>query len=424
MDVWRKVLDVGLRGFVKTGDLHVTWPDTTQSVFGDGSGEMISLAFNNPAVIRRLITNPDMALGEGYMSGDLSIANDDLDGFFQLILRNRTMGGSSIFHSSRAIRQFIRAILLRNPVGKAQNNVAHHYDLSANLYDMFLDDDRQYSCAYFTDPDMSLEDAQIAKKMHIARKLRLEPGMRVLDIGCGWGGMALTLAQEFGVHVTGVTLSQEQHAYALKRVQDAGLTDQIDIRLQDYRKVTETFDRVVSVGMFEHVGPRNYQEFFTHLDRLLTQDGVALIHTIAFNTPPQLTSPWITKYIFPGGHIPALSEITPNYESTTLDLSDLEVWRLHYAETLKHWHDRFETKTEEAKSLYDNTFVRMWRYYLKASEHTFRSGRQVVFQMQFSRTSQTPLQTVPLTRDYMYDGANVPDTEKRASATKHAPATL
>ena len=398
LDVWRKILDVGLRGFIKTGTLHVTWPDMSQTVYGDGSGDQIELAIADTALIRGLITNPDMAMGDGYMSGRITFGNDDLDGFLELALKNRSLGGGIIFRSSRVLRQIARSLILRNPVGKAKSNVAHHYDLSAKLYDLFLDTDRQYSCAYFTQPDLPLEDAQLAKKRHIARKLCLKPGMRVLDIGCGWGGMALTLAQEFGVHVTGVTLSEEQHAYAVKRVQDAGLSDKIDIRLQDYRKVPETFDRVVSVGMFEHVGPRNYGEFFKQLDRLLAPEGTALIHTIAFNVRPQLTSPWITKYIFPGGHIPALSEIAPHFEATILDLSDLEVWRIHYAETLKHWHDRFDARKAEAEELYDETFVRMWRYYLKASEHTFRSGQQFVFQMQFTRNSET----VPLTRDYMY----------------------
>lgn len=398
MNVWRKVLDIGLRGFVKSGTLQVSWPDTSLSVYGDNTGDQISLAFNTPSIIPRLLTNPDLALGEGYMSGDLAIANDDLDGFFRLVLKNRNLGGGWIFRSSRAIRQFTRAAMLRNPVRKAKTNVAHHYDLSEKLYDLFLDDDRQYSCAYFTAPDIPLEGAQLAKKRHIASKLCLKPGMRVLDIGCGWGGMALTLAQEFGVHVTGVTLSEEQHAYAVKRVSDAGLTDKIEIRLQDYRKVSGSFDSVVSVGMFEHVGPRNYSEFFRHLDRLMAPHATALIHTIAFSSGPQLTSPWITKYIFPGGHIPALSEISPYFESTTLDMTDLEVWRLHYAETLKHWHDRFDAKTPEVETLYDETFVRMWRYYLKASEHTFRSGRQVVYQMQFARDHNA----IPLTRDYIY----------------------
>ncbi len=291
-----------------------------------------------------------------------------------------------------------RRLTLRNPVGKARQNVAHHYDLSEALYDMFLDADRQYSCAYFADPKATLDEAQLAEKRHIAAKLNLTAGQRVLDIGCGWGGMALTLAAEFDVHVTGVTLSVEQHAYARARVEKAGLQERIDIRLQDYRLVPEQFDRIVSVGMFEHVGPRNYAEFFNTLDKLLGDDGIALIHTIARTGPPQVTSPWITRYIFPGGHIPALSEIAPHFERTELTLADLEVWRLHYAVTLKLWHDCFMARKDEVEALYDAEFVRMWRYYLKASEMTFRYGRQAVFQMQFSRQ----LDTIPLTRRYLY----------------------
>ncbi len=398
MGIWQKILETGLRGFFKEGALTVTWPDGSETSFGDGVGETVGLHIHSEALPRRILTNPDLAFGEGYVSGDLTFKEDDLDGFLRLALTNRNKGGGFLFQSTRAVRKLARAALLYNPLGRAQDNVAHHYDLSAQLYDMFLDTDRQYSCAFFPDPDLTLEDAQIEKKRHIARKLCLEPGMRVLDIGCGWGGMALTLAQEFGVHVTGVTLSKEQHALATSRVQQAGLSDKIDIRLQDYREVDEVFDRVVSVGMFEHVGPRNYTEFFSHLSRLMGDDSVCLIHTIANDGAPILTSPWITKYIFPGGHIPSMQEIAPHYEKTDLRLTDVEVWRNHYAETLRHWYDRFAANQAEAEALYDEAFVRMWRYYLKTSEHTFRYGRQVVFQMQFSRAHTT----VPLTRDYIY----------------------
>lgn len=395
---WKKMLEKGLSDFFKEGSLTVTWPDGSTASFGDGTGVEIGLQLNHEALLRAIIFNPDMAFGEGYVSGDLSFTDDDLNGFLHLALKNRNKGGGIIFQSTRAVRKLVRSALLFNPMGRAQENVAHHYDLSAELYDMFLDTDRQYSCAYFPDPNLSLEDAQIAKKRHIAQKLCLKPGMRVLDIGCGWGGMALTLAAEFGVHVTGVTLSKEQHALAAARVKEAGLSDQIDIRLQDYRDVKEVFDRVVSVGMFEHVGPRNYTEFFAHLDRLMGDESVSLIHTIANNGPPQITSPWITKYIFPGGHIPSMREIAPHYEKTELQLTDVELWRNHYAETLRHWYDRFIAHEAEVEALYDPAFVRMWRYYLKTSEHTFRYGRQVVFQMQFSRSHTA----VPLTRDYIY----------------------
>lgn len=398
MAIWQTVLEKGLQGFFKEGTVVVTWPDKTTTTFGDGTGEAIGLQINSDTLPKRMLINPDIAFGEGYVSGDLSLENDDLDGFLRLALRNRNRGGGFMFKATRAVRGVVRSALLRNPIGRARENVAHHYDLSAELYDMFLDTDRQYSCAYFTDPEMSLEDAQTAKKLHIAQKLCLKPGMRVLDIGCGWGGMALTLAKEFDVHVTGVTLSEEQHRLAVARAQEAGLSDKIDIRLQDYREVTETFDRIVSVGMFEHVGPRNYTEYFAHLDRLMSKDGVALIHTIANTCAPQITSPWIVKYIFPGGHIPSMQEIAPHFEKTDLMLSDVEIWRVHYAETLRHWHDRFMAKEAEAEALFDASFVRMWRYYLKACEHTFRHGRQVVFQMQFTKTHEA----VPLTRDYIY----------------------
>lgn len=356
------------------------------------------MKLHNDALERALIQNTDMAIGEGYTDGTLEFENDGIEDFFKVALTNREAGTSTFFKASRHIRHIARSLMLRNPIGQAQANVAHHYDLSEKLYDLFLDEDRQYSCAYFARPDMTLEDAQLAKKRHIARKLRLEPGMRVIDIGCGWGGMALTLASEFGVNVVGVTLSSEQHKLARERVAKADLEDKIDIRLQDYREVTESFDRAVSVGMFEHVGPRNYGEYFRHLDRLLGDNGVALIHTIAGSGPPRVTSPWITKYIFPGGHIPALSEIAPHFEKQGYELTDLEVWRLHYAETLRHWHDRFMAHAEEAEALYDARFVRMWRYYLKASEMTFRHGRQVVAQMQFAKRHGE----VPLTRDYIY----------------------
>lgn len=398
MGVFQNTLEKGLNGFFTEGTLVVTWPDGTQSTFGDDTGDAVGLKISDETLFKRMLLNPDLAFGEGYVSGGFTVQNDDLDGFFRLALLNRSKGGGFLFRSTRAVRHITRAIMLRNPVGHAKSNVAHHYDLSAKLYDMFLDQDRQYSCAYFSDPQMSLEDAQHAKKAHIAQKLRLKSGMRVLDIGCGWGGMALTLAKDFGAHVTGVTLSEEQHKLANERIVVEGLSEQVEIRLQDYREVTETFDRVVSVGMFEHVGVRNYSEYFSYLSRLLGDDGVALIHTIANTSAPQVTSPWITKYIFPGGHTPSLREIAPHFENTDLRLTDIEVWRNHYAETLRHWYDRFMANEAAAEDLYDEQFVRMWRYYLKASEHTFRYGRQVVFQMQFARNQET----VPLTRDYMY----------------------
>jgi cyclopropane-fatty-acyl-phospholipid synthase len=292
---------------------------------------------------------------------------------------------------ARIARQF-------NPAGRSRANVAHHYDLSGALYDLFLDADRQYSCAYFARPGMTLEQAQEAKKAHIAAKLLLEPGMRVLDIGCGWGGMALTLARRHGARVLGVTLSQEQHRVATERARAAELSGQVEFRLADYRSVEGTFDRILSVGMFEHVGVPHYRTYFRTLCDRLAPDGVALVHTIGRAAPPGATNPWIAKYIFPGGYCPALSEVAAAVEKEGLWQTDIEVWRLHYAETLRHWHDRFMANIDTARALYDERFCRMWRFYLVASELTFRLNRQCVFQIQLARRQDA----VPLTRDYLH----------------------
>jgi len=298
------------------------------------------------------------------------------------------------------MRRLTRRLDQFNPVTRSRSNVAHHYDLSGELYDLFLDEDRQYSCAYFARPDMTLEEAQAAKKAHIARKLLIKPGMRVLDIGCGWGGMGLTLARDFGADVTGVTLSREQHAMANARAEKAGLSDKARFELMDYRDVAGQFDRIVSVGMFEHVGVPHYDEYFASVHRLLRPDGIALIHTIGRAGPPGATSPWITKYIFPGGYCPAMSEAVAAIERHHLVTTDVEVWRLHYAETLREWRRRFEANIDRVRALYDDRFCRMWRYYLIASELTFRLNNQVVFQFQMSPKQDS----VPLTRDYLYPG--------------------
>ena len=343
--------------------------------------------------------NGELGVGEGYMNGTLIIDGDDLYGFMSLALNNIAIGAGPRFQRPLdAMRKIGSWFGQMNSSHKARRNVAHHYDLSADLYDLFLDPDKQYSCAYFTRPDMSLEDAQIAKKAHIAGKLRLEPGMEVLDIGCGWGGMALTLARDYGARVTGVTLSAEQLKIAKDRAAAEGLSDRVVLRLMDYRDVTETFDRVVSVGMFEHVGQPQYRTYFRQVHDRLRPDGVALIHTIGRTDPPGATSPWVQKYIFPGGYVPAMSECMAAVEKEDLYPCDVEVWRLHYAETLRHWHDRFVAQRDAAVAMYDETFFRMWRYYLVASELTFRLNRQCVFQFQLAHRQDA----VPLTRDYLY----------------------
>ena len=398
--MWNRWIDRFLSRLVKTGTLDLTAPDGTTRRYGTGA-PVVAVHVHTPDALRQLATNPHLALGETYMQGTLTIAGDDLHGLLELVLRNIMLGHDSAANRARqTIRDLTRGISQRNQARRARRNVAHHYDLSAALYDLFLDEDRQYSCAYFRTPDDTLEQAQAQKKAHIARKLGLEPGMRVLDIGCGWGGMALTLARDFGVDVTGVTLSEEQLKIARQRAQAAGLNDRVRFELTDYRAVTGPFDRIVSVGMFEHVGAPNFRTYFQKVHDLLTPDGVALIHTIGRFTPPGSTNPWIAKYIFPGGYIPALSETMAAIKHTGLVSTDVEVWRLHYARTLRHWHDRFMARRDEAARLYDERFVRMWKFYLVASEQTFRHAGQCVFQVQLARRQEA----VPLTRDYLYAG--------------------
>jgi len=284
-----------------------------------------------------------------------------------------------------------------NPRSRSRRNVAHHYDLDGRLYSLFLDADRQYSCAYFEKPDQSLDDAQLAKKRHLAAKLCLNPHSRVLDIGCGWGGLGLYLAEFTGADVTGITLSQEQHAVANERAAEKGLAQQARFNLTDYRDVASQFDRIVSVGMFEHVGVNHYDRFFRKSAELLDRDGVMMLHSIGRSEGPSSTSPWIAKYIFPGGYIPSLSEVLPAIEKAGLLVTDIEILRLHYAETLKAWRERFLAHLEEVERIYDKRFVRMWEFYLAASEMSFREQNLMVFQIQLTKRQGI----VPITRDYI-----------------------
>ncbi|PWK60968.1 SAM-dependent methyltransferase [Roseicyclus mahoneyensis] len=396
--MWTLVLDGMLRQFFVTGALDFTYPDGTTRRYGPGQGADAHLIVTDPALLRRLVLSTELALGEGYMDGTVQVADDDLDAFFTLIIRNIVRFDVWWRRLGVRLRRAKRWIDQNNPAHRARANVAHHYDLSGALYDLFLDADRQYSCAYFARPDMTLEQAQDAKKHHIAAKLCLSPDMEVFEIGCGWGGMALTLAQDYGVRVLGVTLSTEQHKIATARAARAGLSDRVRFELKDYRAVSGQFDRIVSIGMFEHVGAPHYGEYFDVVRDRLKPDGIALIHTIGRVAPPGATSPWIAKYIFPGGYCPSMSEMAAAVEHANLYPTDLEVWRLHYAETLRHWHDRFTANEYRARALYDDRFCRMWRYYLKCCEHTFRHNRQAVFQMQIAHRADA----VPLTRDYLH----------------------
>ncbi|WP_299146647.1 cyclopropane-fatty-acyl-phospholipid synthase family protein [uncultured Tateyamaria sp.] len=400
--MWDKLLDRFLTGMMVDDRLSITYPDGTTRDYGPDSGAQGHLDIADTATLKALIVNPDLGLGEGYMEGRITPKNCTLDDVLTIIIRNRFKGHLPpwLLLANRA-RFHARRFIQHNAPRTSRQNVAHHYDISDDLYRLFLDADMQYSCAYFRDDAMTLEEAQIAKKAHIASKLRLEPGMRVLDIGCGWGGMALTLARDYGCEVTGITLSENQLATAQRRAEAAGLADRVHFNLQDYRHTSGTFDRIVSVGMLEHVGVPNFGTYFNRVAELLDPDGVALIHTIGRSAPPMAHSSWINKYIFPGGYVPSLSELAPAMEKSGLWQTDIEVWRLHYAKTIRHWRDRFDAHISEISSMYDARFVRMFRYYLTVCILAFEHQMQGVYHFQLAHKRDA----VPLTRDYLYDGA-------------------
>lgn len=399
--MWASMLVKAVTGLVRQGDLTITLPDGRARRFGDGGGDAVAIRLTDPALPRKLMRNPELALGEAYMDGTLLLEAGDLRALLTLLARNSRAYGSGRFKAAAAgARTALRRIAQHNPLGTARKNVEHHYDLSVELYELFLDPALQYSCAYYPEPGMGLEDAQRAKMAHIAGKLLLEPGMRVLDIGSGWGGLSVALACDHGVQVTGVTLSRVQLDHARKRAAAAGVADRVDFRLTDYRDLAETFDRIVVVGMLEHVGQPQYATFFDRLQANLAPDGVALVHTIGRATRPGSTSPFIHKYIFPGGYVPALSEVAREVEKTGLTLTDLEVWRTHYIQTLRHWQERFEANLDRIAAMYDDRFCRMWRYYLVASEVGFAELGVEIFQLQFARNPRI----VPDSRDYLYRG--------------------
>jgi cyclopropane-fatty-acyl-phospholipid synthase len=378
----------------------------THRVEGARSGPTVAIRIHDRWTGIRLALRPRLAVGEAYMDGTLTVENGgDIYDLLELLgLNMAALQASPVVSWSYNLQRLLRTIEQYNPVGKAERNVAHHYDLKDQLYDFFLDRDRQYSCAYFRQGGESLEQAQLDKKRHIAAKLLLKPGQRVLDIGSDWGGMALFLRQQFGVDVTGVTLSKEQHAVSSRRALEGGLADGVRFKLLDYRQETGRYDRIVSVGMFEHVGVRHYVEYFRKVKDLLTDDGVMLLHAIGRMEPPGATNTWLQKYIFPGGYTPALSEVLSAIEKVGLWVTDMEILRLHYAETLRHWRQRFLANREQIKRLagYDDRFCRMWEFYLAGCETSFRFMNQMVFQIQIARRQDA----VPLTRDYVVDAEN------------------
>ena len=399
------LLHAVFRRLIKKGVVTLIEADGSRHVFGvpDPAFPDIVVRFNDRRVGFDIVRGPRLGFAEGFMDGRISFEQGDIMAFIGLIRANNPWEkGLDIERKGPVRRAFKRAARRWNQVNfrrQSKRNVAHHYDLSGKLYDLFLDRDRQYSCAYFTEPTNSLEQAQEDKKAHIAAKLALSPGQKVLDIGCGWGGMALYLHKHAGVDVLGITLSEEQLEVARKRAADAGVSDHVRFELCDYRDLTGSFDRIVSVGMFEHVGVPNYREFFRKCHNLLTPDGVMLLHTIGRMGGPGSTDAFTRKYIFPGGYIPALSEVLPAIERAGLWVTDIEILRLHYAETLVEWQRRFRAHRPQIAKLYDERFCRMWDFYLAASESAFRHQGHMNFQIQLARR----VDAVPLTRDYITD---------------------
>ncbi|MBN9586699.1 MAG: cyclopropane-fatty-acyl-phospholipid synthase [Afipia sp. 62-7] len=391
-----RLLQFFLSQFLKRGSVTFTTASGTSFTCGDGTGQPIAARFLTTEAERHLLLDPELALGELYTEGTFVMDKGSIADLLEIALGQTDFTPRWSKFQWR-LRYLLRHLQQFNPRTRSKRNVASHYDLDGRLYRLFLDADMQYSCAYFETPDTTLDDAQLAKKRHLAAKLLVKPDQRVLDIGCGWGGMGLYLAEMTGAKVTGVTLSEEQLGVANARAGEQNLSDRAEFRLQDYRDTPGPFERIVSVGMFEHVGVDYYDTYFKRCAELLTDDGVMMLHAIGRPEGPGITNPWIAKYIFPGGYIPALSEVLPAIERSGLLVTDIEILRLHYAETLKAWRERFLARREEAARLYDERFVRMWEFYLAASEMSFRKQNSMVFQIQLARKQDA----VPLTRDYI-----------------------
>src|SRR5712691_328484 len=398
---------------IRIGRLSVIDAAGTRYLFDGSPGPAACVRLHDSALHWKLLWRPRLAVGEAYMDGTLTVEEGSLYDFIDLLVSNdAAQSGALPLRLSQAAGRLIRRLHQYNPIPRARRNVAHHYDLSDHLYELFLDRDRQYSCAYFRTPEDDLDTAQYNKKRHIAAKLLLQPGQTVLDIGSGWGGLALYLAAECGADVTVLTLSEEQHKVATRRAAAAGLGDRVRFHLRDYREEKGRYDRIVSVGMFEHVGVVQYPAFFRGLSEMLEPDGVALLHSIGRMDGPGTTNPWLRKYIFPGGYAPALSEVVPKVESARLWITDIEILRLHYADTLGAWRRRFEQNRDRIRALYDERFCRMWEMYLVGSELAFRRDFSLVFQMQLAKR----VDTVPITRDYMIDW----ERARRVAALKPA----
>ena len=347
----------------------------------------------------KLLLYPDLYFGEAYTDGSLKIENGTLTEFLEIALRNIGKGDTNVYGKIfNKLKGTYRYLTNFNRGLKSKKNVSHHYDISEKLYDLFLDSNRQYSCAYFKNENESLEQAQSNKIDHIIKKLNIKPDQKVLDIGSGWGTLAIKIAQKTNSIVTGITLSENQLEYSNNKAKELNLGNQVKFKLMDYRDVNEKFDRIVSVGMFEHVGRKFYKSYFNSVSKLLNDKGVSLIHTIGSSNPPRDPQPWITKYIFPGGYTPSLSEIARPIEDSGLVISDMEVLRMHYSHTLRHWKERFLAQKDTVLDMFDEKFFRMWEFYLASCEMAFKWGDQVVFQLQLTKK----LKATPITRDYIY----------------------
>ena len=384
---------------IRKGSLEIVDAEGKTFTFGDGRRETVRVRFTSAEAEAAAIRDPDLKLGELFADGQMIVEQGSIFDFLMLLFRNsrnalppfQMIAISSWRLATRRFRQM-------NTLHRAKTNIHAHYDLDGRLYSLFLDPDLQYSCAYWEDGVTSLDEAQFAKKRHLAAKLNLQPGQRVLDIGSGWGGLGLYLAQHCDVEVVGVTLSEEQFAVSNRRAEELGLADKAKFLLQDYRKVEGPFDRIVSVGMFEHVGVGYFRAFFEACRKLLAENGSMVLHSIGRTDGPGDTSMWIQRYIFPGGYIPAISEVIPAVEKAQLHITDMEILRLHYAQTLRAWRERFLARREEAVALYDERFCRIWEFYLAASEAAFETGLMMNFQIQLTRNQLA----LPLTRNYMF----------------------
>tara|TARA_Y100000590_G_scaffold451233_1_gene592295 strand:- start:378 stop:1562 length:1185 start_codon:yes stop_codon:yes gene_type:complete len=368
--------------------------------FGEGA-DFSKIRLTNKSIENKLFRNPSLYLGEGYMNKEIIIEEGSLDSFLRIITGSYEdyIKNNSVFKWYESISSFFKPFQQINRLVQSKNNVAHHYDLNEEMYKLFLDKDMQYSCAYFHNPNISLDQAQLDKKKHIIEKLQIKENMSILDIGCGWGGMAIQIAKDTGAKVKGITLSENQYATANKRAQEEGLNEKVTFALQDYRHENNLYDRIVSVGMFEHVGVSYFPNFFSKTYELLKESGIFLLHTIGQRTKPTATSPWIRKYIFPGGYIPSLSEIIKITEKQNIIITDIEVLRLHYAYTLEQWYRNTMKNKESIIKMFDDRFLRMWEFYLLISKYSFVNMGNVVFQIQIAKN----INNLPLTRNYIYN---------------------